>query len=272
MKLLQRDPARYVLALARGAEGASEANGPGAALNLLRGAPGIDYKNPSAAPVLRPLVRFAHAAKKPKEAERVVAAALKAHPDASVFHELNGLHLELAGSADAARAAYRRAVELDPRNPGALAGLARLALASDPAAALALFDRAAAADPEDPEPALGAARALRAAQQFDQASKRIDALLHEHPYEGKAAAEQVAMDLERNTVTARTLDRANRAVRFGGGVDSLDQLSEVHARLGQNEDAARIAARAKLIREKQAEPGQAGDAEKPAAEGKPSAG
>jgi tetratricopeptide (TPR) repeat protein len=243
-----RDPARLPLALARGAEGAADAAGPGAALKLLRGAPNVDYTDPRAAPALRALVRFADAAGEPAVAQAHVDAALAAHPDASVLHELRGLHLELSGAqTDEARAAYTQAVALDAGNAGALAGLGRLALRTDPAQALAFFDRASAANPSDPRPRLAAARALRAAGRPEEATQRLDALLDEHPLEAEAASELVSLALEGGIVTPKTLEHARRAVRFGGGPEAYAQLSQVYARLDQPEQAAEAARRAEFL-------------------------
>jgi tetratricopeptide (TPR) repeat protein len=247
-----RDPARLPLALARGAEGAADRAGPAAALSLLRGAPGIDYADPSAAPALRALVHFAHGAGRPDVATRAVDTALAAHPEAAVFQELQGLHLELGGAAsERGRAAYQRALELDAGNARALAGLGRLALSSDPEQALAFFDRAAVADPSEPKHALAAARALLAAGATQRAERRLEALLEEHPLEGAAAAELVSLDLARDVTTTRTLERARRAARLGGGVRDYEQLSRVHERLEQPREAALAAERAQLLRELQ---------------------
>lgn len=255
MALGARNPARLPAALARGAEGAAETAGPGAALKLLVDAPGVDYADPRAAPALRALVRLAHAAGEAEVARREVAGALAARPEAAVFQEVQGLHLELAGAeAGQVRAAYARAVALDARNAGALAGLGRLALAADPAAAFALFDRAAAADPTDPGPKLAAARALRANGRPEAAAQRLDALLAEHPFELEAASELVALALELDAVTSQTLERARRAARFGGGVEAYEQLSQVYARLEQPEQAEQAARRAQLLRDHLAEP------------------
>jgi tetratricopeptide (TPR) repeat protein len=246
-----RHPARLPLALVRGAEGAGDAAGPGAALNLLRDAPGVDYADPAAAAALRALVRFAHAAGEPAVARHAVEAALAERPEAAVFHEIHGLHLELAGAApDEVGAAYARALSLDAANGGALIGLGRLALDRDPAQALALFDRAAATEPFEPGPRLAAARALRASGQPDEAARRLDALLDQHPYEAEAAAELVSIDLERGVATPRTLERARRAARFGGGVENYEQLSLVYARLEQAEESEEAARRAQLLRER----------------------
>jgi tetratricopeptide (TPR) repeat protein len=259
MTLGARDPARLPLALARGAEGAAVRAGRGAALSLLRGAPGVDYADPRAAPALRALVRAAHAAGEPEVAGRAVDAALAARPDAAVFHEVRGVHLELGGAApDEVGAAYARALALDAGNARALAGLGRLALVRDPVAALSFFDRAAAADPSDPGPKLGAVRALRASGRPEEAARRLDALLEEHPLEAEAAGELVSLDLERGGVTPRTLERARRAARLGGGVEAYEQLSRVYARLEQPEQAEEAARRAQLLRERLGEPETSG--------------
>jgi predicted Zn-dependent protease len=175
------------------------------------------------------------------------------NPDSSAFQEIRGLDLELSGApADAVQAAYARAVELAPRNAQALAGLGRLAVAKDPEAAVGFFDRAAAADPSNPALKLAAARAVIAGGKSAEAEQRLDALLLEHPFEAEAAAERVRLDLERGVATPQTLERAHRAVRFGGGADALDLLSRVHALRDEPELAARATEAAKAEREERA--------------------
>jgi hypothetical protein len=204
-------------------------------------------------------VRFAHEADEPEIARRAIDAALAARPEAAVFHEVRGLHLELSGAApDEVRAAYARALALDAGTAGALAGLGRLALDRDPAQAVALFDRAAAAEPSDPDPKLAAARALRASGSLGAVAPRLDALLDQHPFEAEAAAELVSLDFERGVVTPRTLERARRAARFGGGVEAYEQLSRVYARLEQPEQAEAAARHAQLLRERLGEPATSG--------------
>ncbi len=250
------NPASLPMALVRGAEGAADTAGPGAALSLLRDAPRVDYTDPRAAPALRSIVRFAHEADEPELASRMIDAALAAHPQASAFHEIRGLHLELAGApAEEVHAAYARAANLDPRNPGALSGLGRLALGHDPGQSVAFFDRAAALDPSDPDPKLAAARALRASGDPEEAERRLDALLAEHPFEAAAATELVSLDFERDVATSRTLERARRAARFGGGVEALDQLSQVYTRLERPNEAEKVSKRAQILRERQASGG-----------------
>jgi len=196
------------------------------------------------------LVRFSHEVSDTAATRDAIQQTLALYPDSGVFQEIRGFDLELSGApAAAVRAAYARAVELEPRNPQALASLGRLESSDDPEAALALFDRAAAADPSDPAPKLEAARALIASGKLAEAEQRLDGLLLEYPLEAEAAAERAQLDLSRGIATPRTLERARRAVRFGGGAAALDLLSQVHAERGEAELAAQAAERARALRE-----------------------
>jgi Tfp pilus assembly protein PilF len=243
-------------ALAEAAEGLAQRAGPVLALDMLRTAPGVDFSDPRYAAVLRAIVRFSHQAGEPAAARVELQTILVAQPDSSAFQAIRGLDLELSGApAEAVRAAYARALELEPGNARALAGLGRLALGTDPEAAFGFFDRAASADPSDPEPKLQAARALVASGKLEQAESRLDALLLEHPFEAEAAAERARLDVERGIVTPETLERARRAVRFGGGADALELLSRVHAQRDDPELAARAAEAARAQREAEASEG-----------------
>jgi tetratricopeptide (TPR) repeat protein len=252
VQIEQSHPAQAGRALAEAAEGIAQRAGPAVALGMLAGAP-VDFKDPRYAPALRVFVRLAHEAGEAAASGAGLEAILAAHPESAAFQEIRGLELELAGApAEAVRAAYERALELSPRNARALAGLGRLALRDDPASAVALFDRAAAADPSDPQPELQAARALVASGESDRAAARLDALLLEHPFEAGAAMERARLDLERGVASARTLERALRAVHFGGGADALDLLSQVYQQRGEPGLAQRAAERAQALREAEA--------------------
>jgi tetratricopeptide (TPR) repeat protein len=241
----QRYPAWAGRALAEAAEGVAERAGASVALGVLATAPGVDFDEPRYAPALRALVRFSHEAGETAATRAALQTTLAAHPDSSAFQEIRGLDLELSGApAEAVRVAYARAVELEPRNAWALAGLGRLALGDDPETALVFFDRAADADPLDPEPKLLAARALAASEKPSEAGERLDALLLEHPFEAEAAAERARLDVERGIATPRTLERARRAARFGGGAAAFERLSSVYAARGEPELAERAAQRA----------------------------
>jgi len=241
-------------ALADAAEGMARHSGPVRAVNMLATAPGVDYRNPRFAASLRALVKFSHRLAENPALRGVFAQTFEAYPDSAPFQAIAAYDLELSGaSVEEVAARYARALELAPEHPWALAGLGRLALTDDPEAALGYFDRAAAKDPRDIESQLQAARALLALGKQEEAIVRLDALLLEHPTETSAALELAQLDLDRGISTPRTLERARRAVRFGGGVDALELLSRVHAERGEPELAARFADEARARREAAAE-------------------
>jgi tetratricopeptide (TPR) repeat protein len=255
-KMQQSHPDWAGRALAAAAEGTARRADPAVALAMLASAPGVDYGDPRYAAALRAMLRFSHRAGEDTAIREALEPILAARPDSGALQEIRALDLELSGApAEEVRAAYERALELEPGNAGALAGLGRLALDEDPEAALGFFDRAAAADPADPEPKLEAVRTLVALGKPDQAAERLDALLVEHPFEGEAAAERARLDLERGIATAQTLERAQRAARVGGGPDALDLVSQVHAKRDEPEAAAQAAERARAIRAARASEG-----------------
>ena len=105
--------------------------GPSAAIRLLRGtvSEGLDLTDPKQADALQALVRYSIEGGQPEEVAADVDAALAAHPDFAAFQAIRGLWLERTGAGgDEVRAAYRRALDLDPNERLALQGLGRLAL------------------------------------------------------------------------------------------------------------------------------------------------
>jgi tetratricopeptide (TPR) repeat protein len=237
-------------ALAAAAGGLAQRSGPDEALGMLKTAPGVDFSEPRFAPAVRAIVRYSHEAGEAAATRVEFQPILAVDSDSGAFQEIRGFDLELSGApAEAVRAAYARALELDPGNAHALAGLGRLVFDDDPEAALDFFDRAAAEDPSDPDPKLQAARVLVASGKTAQAQERLDALLLDHPFEVEAAVEQVRLDLERESATPGTIERARRAVRFGGGVEALELLSRVHTMRDEPEPAARAAERAQALRD-----------------------
>jgi tetratricopeptide (TPR) repeat protein len=240
-------PGTWGRAAAALAEGTRARLGPAAAAQGLQQTQGLDLTDPRHAPALRALVVNLAAAGDADAALPYVEAGLAAHPDAAVFHEIHGLALERRSAPrEAVRAAYQRALELDPENAPALAALGRLA--TDPEAALALYARAAAADPEDPAPQRAAAELLVSLARREEAERRLAELLREHPYDGAAAARLAELRLDREAETDRTLELARRAVRFGAGPEAYELLSRVHRRRGEVEPAAEASRKAEAAR------------------------
>lgn len=251
-------PAQLGPAVAEAARGLHDRAGAAAAARFIEEAAseGLDLTQPRCADALRALVRFSHEAGDGKQAESRVSAALKAHPDAAALHDVQGLQLELGGDALRARAAYQRAVDLDPKDADALQGLGRVA--GDPQQALAWFDRALEQKPGDSAAVRGAAAALARAGKPEQAEARLEAQLAEDPADPAVVEQLVKLQLDRNAVTDRSLELANRAVRFGGGAEALDLLSQVHERRGESAEASQAAERARNLRDKQLQERQGG--------------
>lgn len=242
-------PAWAGRALEEAARGLAEREGPRLAMDMLAKAP-VDFRDPRFAAGLRAWMRYAHTVGELSARRAAFDGILAFHPESSRFQDIRALDLELSGApADEVRAAYARAVELGPGNAWALMGLGRVLSESDPEEALALFDRAAAANPIDAEPKLLAARLAAAAVSPAAAAERLDALLLAHPTEVEAALERARLDVDQQIATEATLERAQRALRFGGGADALDILSQVHALRDETELASQAAARARALRE-----------------------
>lgn len=237
-------------ALAAAAEGARARGGAAVAVRMLRTAEKeslADFADPLQAPALKALVRYAAEAGELDDVRSTVRSALDAQPDSAEMRSAWGLWLELHGDADAAREAYAGALEASPDAVDALLGSGRLA--ADPAAALEWFEKAVAADPDGAEPARLAARALVDAGRAEEGEARFDALLADHPHDAEAAAAFVKLQLDRGVASDHTLERANRAVRFGGGAEALDLLARVHEQRGETQLATDARNRANSLRE-----------------------
>ncbi len=226
------DPDRTPDALAAGAAGVALREDDGVAVEMLLTAP-IGLRDPDNANALRALVRHAHAAGVIDERRDVLNAVLDEHPDSAAYAGVRALDLELSGAPPAeVRAAWERALALDPEEAHALVGRAKLLATGDLARALQDLDRAAALLPTDPEPRLAAARALRAAGRVDEAAARLDELLVAQPHLGEAAYERASIDVEHGRVGDASLERASRAVRFGGGEDARELERRIRDELG----------------------------------------
>jgi tetratricopeptide (TPR) repeat protein len=179
-------------------------------------------------------------------------AALAVNPDAASLREIAAFRLELTGAPQQEiRAAYNIALELEPENALALSGLGRLVLSADPSQALSFFDRAAAASPLDVQPRLQAARALVALGRNDEAEERLNQLLNDHQISGEAAALLAELHLKRSLSSDRTLELAERAVRFDRGVEALELLARVHGARNELGESQQASERARKMRENQ---------------------
>jgi tetratricopeptide (TPR) repeat protein len=214
--------------------------GPALAVESIQGS-GLDLTDPANASALRMLLMQLSALEEHGQADGLVHAALEAHPDAAVFHELQGRVLRDAGAEPSlSRAAYDRALELDPGEARALVGLAEMSAESgDLEGAVALYDRASEADPEDPAPARAAAQLLLDAQQTDRARERLERLLDRHPREAGAARDLARIHAERGELD-RALVLAKRAAWFRepGAEEDLARIRDLRAEPERTAEAA----------------------------------
>ena len=200
----------------------------------------LDLADPVNAAALRVLLtNLAELGDHEKAAKRI-DSAVGAHPEAAVFHELNGRMLSAAGKPpEKAREAFDRALELDPKHVEALNGLAALsAEAGDIDAALALYDQAADLDPKDPASAVAAARLVVVAGRNSDAQRRFTAVLNEHPREADAAL-GLARILAEQREFKKSLGYARRAdwLRSTEAEETLAWIEGLRAQRGEAGDA-----------------------------------
>jgi len=254
-----RDPVRGHAAPSVGrvfasiADGTAAGAGAAAAVRMLRGAQGLDLRDPHQSEALHALVRHAHRAGTLEAVALDVRGGAEAAPESATLQAIFGHWLELSGApASDVRARYQRALELDENEALALLGLARLELTARPDAALELFRRAVAAAPEKSEPRRGEARALVALGRRDEARARLQQALELDAYDWAAAFELAKLSRDLGEHSEEALVMAQRAVRFGGPPESLDLLSALHADRGDTDQAARAADRARTLRARRA--------------------
>jgi tetratricopeptide (TPR) repeat protein len=227
----QRAVAAAEVAAIRAAEA-----GPAAGIEAIRAA-GLDLTRPIHAPALELLVELLVAEGRSGETLEATRAALAAHPEEALFHELRGRALRGAGQPGAAREALERALELEPERAAALAELAALAAEQgDRETALALYDRAARADPESAAYPWAAIQLVAGSEDAAELERRLEALLARHGTHA-AAANLLAQRL-RGRDPERALELAHRAVRFRGGPDALDTLGRIELERGDAAGAA----------------------------------
>jgi tetratricopeptide (TPR) repeat protein len=213
LKRLSQTPENEGLAMAVHATLLAESSpdGPVEAVKAIQGAD-VDLTDPANAMALRVLLVNLAVIEEHEKAALQIGSALGAHPEAAVFHELNGGVLIAAGeSPEKAREAFDRALELEAEHAKALTGLAALtAQAGDVDAALALYDRATDLDPKDTDSAIAAATLVAEAGRPADAQKRFEAVLADYPREADASL-ALARILAEQRKFKPSLDYAKRA-------------------------------------------------------------
>jgi tetratricopeptide (TPR) repeat protein len=220
-------------------------DGPKAALAWIdkTAGPEIDWTSPAIAELLRKRVLLMLEAGQAKEAEKVTAAAIAAHPESAPLLEVEAARLEASGAdAQVVRSAFEAAIARDEKNALALEGLGRvLDRAGDVAGAIAFYDRATKVHPESPTAARRAAQLSAEAGKADEAERRWNELLKERPWDAEAARALTDIRVARKQTDAVTRDYAERAVMFGGGKPAEEVLVRVYELRGEHERAEVVA-------------------------------
>jgi Flp pilus assembly protein TadD len=210
--------------------------GPAAGIETIRSA-GLDVSQPVNGRLLDLLVGYLVAEGRSEAALERTQAALAAHPEEALFHELRGRALRGAGKPGSARESLQRALELDPERATALAELAALtALDGDRETALALYDRAALADPAQVAHPWAAIQLVASGDDDAELERRLEALLARHGTHAAAANLLARRLLTRDP--ERALGLAYRSVRFRGGPDALETLGR--AQLAHDDAASAV--------------------------------
>jgi tetratricopeptide (TPR) repeat protein len=154
-------------------------SGPSPRSSSWRAQRDIDLIDPKNADALAAWIEFSAARGAPRDGLARAEAATAKHPDSAALHALRGDALAAAGSSDAAvRAAYQRALEIEPEQHRALAGLAALeAKVGARESALALYERAARADANDRAAVRMAADLLVQLGRRDEGEARLGQLI-----------------------------------------------------------------------------------------------
>jgi len=201
---------------------------------------GLDLADPAHLDVLQQVVALEIDAKQPASALARTARALERQPENPRLFELRGLVLSAADRNGDARAAFERALELDPASGRANAGLAALReKAGDARGAIALFDRAYELEPHEGGFAYAAAQLVLASDGSAAATERLRQIVRKHPGVAGARNDLAWMLAERGEELDLALALAKDAQRVDRSASILDTLGWVHYQRGEYADAVK---------------------------------
>lgn len=195
--------------------------------------------DPRAADVKLARGRYLMARGKLGEAEVAMkSAALAAPGKVPPLLELGDLYLRMPGRQAESLAAYRRAVEIDPKNAGAFYGLGAAAAANGRRAdAIAALETAAALQPRDASAFRAIAGLQLEAGAFGKALSAIDGALARQP-------KLVPLMLDRADVLSRAGRSDDAIQQLQKAADAAPRSFEVRVKLGDTFVAAGKAAQA----------------------------
>lgn len=215
-------PQTWGQAVAAIAEGSWRRAGPAAAVQVVEGSNRLDLAAPANAEALRMLVRAQLASEQAAEARaRLEELRSRMGEEASaLIHALLGQVHASQGDPQAARAAFERALEIEPGQPEAIAGLASMESESSPEQALALYarglqDREDLGSPERGRLARARADLLMRLDRRDEAIEQLEQRLLAEPLDAAAASRlaeilAASVDGAGGTGSEATAERARR--------------------------------------------------------------
>jgi tetratricopeptide (TPR) repeat protein len=230
---LANQPDQKALGYAELAAVERAAVGPERAIAALKKS-GLDLSEPENEVALRALVDASLADGKGKEALAAVDAALAKHPEQASLHELRGYALGRLERNDDAKAAYGKAVELDPKNAAATAALATLrAKGGDRAGAIAGYDAAAELASEPAQYLYLAAQLAAATGDVAGAEQRLRQVVKLDPGHVGARNDLAWLLAEKGQDLDTAVELARAAQRLDPSADVLDTLGWVHLKRGE---------------------------------------
>jgi tetratricopeptide (TPR) repeat protein len=197
----------------------------------------VDLGDPQSEELLRGLAEGLLSLGRGADALREVDAALAHRPEASSLYALRGILLARDKHPEEALAAFRRAIELDPKSAAALGGLATvLATGGERAEATRLYDQAASLDPDHAGYAYSSAQLAIAAGDLTSAEERLRSIVKRHAAHSGARNDLAWLLAEKGQDLDFALALAEEASQLDPSPNVLDTLGWVYLKRG---DAAR---------------------------------
>jgi tetratricopeptide (TPR) repeat protein len=216
---------------------AARTQGPEAAVEAVRAAD-LDLSDPKNLEVLQQLVDNLTEIERYDEATGAIDAALAKNADSPALHELRGLALGRKGDVAGGKAAFEKAIELEPKSAQAINGLATLtANEGNVPRAIQLFDDAYAADPHDGTTAYSAAQLTLISGDRAGAIERLRAVVQRHPGVAGARNDLAWLLAEDGTDLDTALALAQQAKKRNASPEVLDTLGWVHLKRGETDEA-----------------------------------
>jgi tetratricopeptide (TPR) repeat protein len=205
-----------ILAMQAAIAGLRSSNNSKWALSLLDQMDGLDLRQPENAPLLHARIELLGDTGQTGDAVRQAETSLRAEPNNGEFHAFLGLALKQnQAEPEKIRAAYRRAVELDPQNAYAILMLARLAReAGDIDQAMELNARLLSASATDPTALKQRGRLLEVAGRLPEAEEIWEQVLLTSPFDPETIGSVIRLRQLRGQQDSKTAQLRLRLARF----------------------------------------------------------